>query len=464
MTCSRVTLTRSTLTQGFKKGMERFIETCTDPQLVKKVVNDPKNTHKNRKSSRFLHWYDLSLVDGFAAFVLFFTTLDHIYPEEKRFDLIAHRYILEIKDVIEKNGLPSDGSLYSGTAGLCYAIACASKQRTRYVKMLLTLETYLSKQLSKGYIPRIQNSLHSHEPIHFGLYDLIQGFTGIGLYLIQNNLTKETNQLIEKLLDLSVQITSPIKYHGYQVPGWICPSEFLPLKEEQSMHPIAIFNMGLSHGVPSLLGFMSVALKAGIEIPGQIGAMKAIIEWLKSNVTSDKNTYFFQAQVTFDEQITQTAPKSQNLSNREAWCYGTPGVSRTLYLAASALNDEDTMTFATKTFASIFKRPHKKWKLAGPTFCHGIAGLFLITYLMATDTQSDFLWDKVRDLEKILFQFYSQDTPFGFRDFDLCKDGSYCPIDKASLLTGATGIWLSWLTTRCKLIPKWYYPFMINYA
>lgn len=464
MTYSRLTVTQTSLMQDVEKGLENFIEVCKDPQLVKQMVSDPKNINKNRISPRSVHWYDLSLIDGYGAFVLFFSIVDHVYPEEKKFDLIAHRYILEIKNVIEKNGLPSNGSLYTGTAGLCYAISFASKQRTRYEKMLSTLESYLLRQLSEAYIPKVQERLHSHKPINFSLYDVIQGFTGIGLYFIKNNLTTETNQIIEKLLNLSIQITAPIKYHNHWVPGWICLPEFFSLQKKQFSDQVAIFNMGLSHGVPSLLGFMSIALKAGIQIPGQTKAMKRIIEWLKSKVTNYKSAYFFKSQVTFEEQINQLNPQSQSYLNREAWCYGTPGVIRTLYLAGMALNDKDTMNFAEQTFLSIFNRSYEQWKLAGPTFCHGVSGLFLITYLMAKDTQNDFLWTKVKDLEKILFQFYSEDAPFGFRDFDLCRDGSYCQIDKASLLTGATGAWLSWLTTRCESMPNWYYLFMINYA
>jgi hypothetical protein len=342
--------------------------------------------------------------------------------------------------------------------------------------MLLSLEEILFTQLSEAYIPEIEANIRERKPTHFKLYDVIQGFTGIGLYLIQNNYTEKSQQLLHKLLQLAIKLTAPIEYCHHLVPGWICPAEFLRDPQDRLLNPSGILNMGLSHGVPGLLGFMTIALKAGIEIPGQREAMQTIIEWIKSKATSHENGLFFQARTTFEQQSQNIAPPLKHLSNREAWCYGTPGVARTLYLAGNALGDLDTVHFAAKAFRSIFERPHpqwklpgptfchSQWKLPGPTFCHGIAGLFLITHLMAKDLQSSFLFEKVKELEKTLFNFHNENHPFGFRDWDLCKDGSYHPIDKVSLLTGATGVWLSWLSTQCETLPKWHYPFMIDYA
>lgn len=447
----------------YQQSIENFIEICKNPQAIKQIVLDPKNVNKNSTSPKSVYWNDLSLMDGFPALVVFFATLDQIYPQEK-FDLITHRYILEIKDIIEKDGLPQNASLYDGTAGLCCAIAFASKQRTRYSKLLSSLEDILSRQLSEAYIPQIEENLNQKKPINYKFYDAIQGLSGIGLYLIQNNVTEKSNHLIEKLLHLSIQITSPIEYHQHLVPGWLCPAEFLIEKEDQLQNPHGIFNMGLSHGVPSLLGFMSIALKAGIQVPGQVQAMHTIIDWLKSKITKYENVQFFQPRTTFDQQINNMAPTSKNLVNREAWCYGTPGVARTLYLAGIALNDVDTVNFATEAFLSIFERPYEQWKLAGPTFCHGTAGVFLITHLMAKDLQSNFLFSKVNELEKILLNFHDESSAFGFPDLDLCKDKSYYPLDKISLLTGSTGVWLTCLGKQFESIPQWHYPFMIDYA
>ena len=67
-------------------------------------------------------------------------------------------------------------------------------------------------------------------------------------------------------------------------------------------------------------------------------------------------------------------------------------------------------------------------------------------------------------MKKNLLSFYNQSYPFGFRDFDLCQDMSYYLLDKASLLTGATGAWLTWLTIESEKMPDWYYPFMVSYA
>lgn len=447
-----------------QENLEDFINLCEDPQLVKKIVLDPTNINESSKSSQSVYWHDLSLMDGFPGFVVFFITLNAIFPEEKRFDLIAHRYILEIKSTIEKEGLSQNGSLFSGIAGLCYAISFASKERTRYGHMLSILEELLVRHVTEIYIPQIEEKINQRKPINFKLYDVIQGFTGIGLYLIKSNLEGKFSQLIEKLTQLSIDITFPLEYQSHLVPGWVCPAEFLHQKEDRLLNPFGIFNMGLSHGVPSLLGFMSIALKSGIKIPRQIKAMKTIIEWLKSKITKYEDAYFFQPSISFDQQVNNLTPKAKSFLNREAWCYGTPGVARTLYLAGTVLNDTDTINFAAKAFLSIFERSYEDWKLAGPTFCHGTAGVLLITYLMAKDLGSSFLSSKVKDLQERILNSHDETFPFGFRDPDLSRDFSYHPLDKAGLLTGSIGVWLSLLTTQIEATPNWYYPFMIDYA
>jgi lantibiotic biosynthesis protein len=109
---------------------------------------------------------------------------------------------------------------------------------------------------------------------------------------------------------------------------------------------------------------MSIALKAGIQVSGQIEAMKTIIQWLKSKITTYQEAQFFRARVTFEEEINKLPPSSKSLVNREAWCYGTPGVARTLYLAGKALNDPDTTVFGAKAFLT-WLAPHFATELQG---------------------------------------------------------------------------------------------------
>jgi hypothetical protein len=83
---------------------------------------------------------------------------------------------------------------------------------------------------------------------------------------------------------------------------------------------------------------------------------------------------------------------------------------------------------------------------------------------MAKDLENSFLSSKAHELENRILNSYNEAYPFGFRDLDLCKDGSYCPLDKSSLLTGATGVWLTLLSTKSTEPSKWYYPFMVDYV
>lgn len=436
--------------------VKEIAERMKNPEYVKQIIVDPKNQNPNPVFHQ-IQWDDLSISGGYSSLLLLHSQLDQLFPEEK-WDAAAHAYVLKIKEVIELKGFHSL-SLYGGLTGVCFSIQQASRNGTRYQKLLSSLNQLLFTQLEKTYLLPIRENLETGRSSSPSLYDLIQGIVGIGLYGLKN-LTPEFLPVVEEMVRLTVRLTEPIKIENTWVPGWHFSREHQFLEQEKQAFPKGNFNLGLAHGVPGLMGFLALALLHGINVEGIKEGITRVAEWLKQWRRELNGIDFWDSNISFEEQIAGRFTESRRYS-RQAWCYGTPGVARSLYIAGVALQNSELKQFALDSFCDLFLKNPKDWNLPGPTFCHGISGLLMITYLMARDTHSSFIEEKVKYLERTLLEFYRPEIPFGFRDFEPSKDGSYVEIDRASILEGSQGVLLTLLSLHCPKI-SWHLPFLID--
>ena len=72
--------------------------------------------------------------------------------------------------------------------------------------------------------------------------------------------------------------------------------------------------------------------------------------------------------------------------SRAAWCYGSPGIARSLWLAGEALDRDAYRYLAVSAMRDVFRRPVASRRIDAPTFCHGVAGLLAIALRFANDT------------------------------------------------------------------------------
>lgn len=126
-------------------------------------------------------------------------------------------------------------------------------------------------------------------------------------------------------------------------------------------------------------------------------------------------------------------------TEREAWCYGSPGVARSLWLAGRALENEDLKSLAVDAFKSIYARPRERWSIYSPTVCHGYSGLIKLTHQMYLDTGDIELCEYARGLLLEVVEKFDSELAFGF--CDIVKDTqSVKHLDFVGLLDGVSGI------------------------
>jgi class I lanthipeptide synthase len=423
---------------------------------VKDLVLSPSN--QNSDPAYHLHvWDDLSISSGYSGILLLFTELERHFGEEK-WDTAAHQYVLKIKSSIESIGIASC-SLYGGLAGICFAIQQASHDGTRYQKLLNVLNTILLERVQREYIAPIHEHLKEKKPCPATYYDTIQGISGIGLYYLMNLNSELFAKELTELVKLSISLTQPIMIDGHTVPGWYLSQKDQFIDLDKQRYPNGNFNLGLSHGIPGIVAFLSIALLHGVRVEGQEEAIERAVLWIQAKRQSHRFSSYWVKCVSFEEEISEL--RQNHNHGMDAWCYGSPGVARSLYLAGKALKKEDLKEYALRSFRTIFMRSREEWGLAGPTFCHGISGLLAITTVMAQETLDLELKNQVANLEQLLLQYYQGEYPFGFRDFEPMKEGSYAQIDKAGILEGASGVLLSLLAVHTSAY-HWRMPFLIE--
>lgn len=427
-----------------------------DPESVKAIVLHPENRNPDPLFQDH-PWADLSFSGGYPAILLLFTELDRLFPDEK-WDLAAHVYVVKIKEMIEKQGI-GNFSLFGGLAGICFALSQASKGGTRYQKLLNVLNDHLIQGMENNYFAAFKDNLQNGKSTSMFLYDVIQGIAGIGVYGITQLPNPNFVQLIQEILRLLVGLTGTVIVEGKEIPGWYLSLEVQVMEEEKIEYPKGNFNLGLAHGIPGVLGFLSVASLHGIIIDGQREAIEKIATWLRARRRFANGSFFWESRIRFEDEISGIT--TTYTQGRDAWCYGTPGVVSSLFLAGKALQNNELKDFAVQSLKSVFDRNQEKWNLPGPTFCHGISGLLLITHQMALQSEDLDLKEQVNRLKEILMQFYEPQSPFGFKDRKPCKNGEYFGINNTGFLEGSVGVLLTLLSVEGAL-SWWHAPFLIS--
>lgn len=400
--------------------------------------------------------YALTLADGYPSLLLLFSTLQNKGILEDK-NKIGYHYILKIKEIIESQGI-ENLSLFSGLSGICFALKQASMEGKRYKRMLDILNGSLHDRIHKEYLNPLMDNINNNQPRPSFLYDVISGIAGIGRYALENLEDPKFQELSIEITKILVSLSSPYKINGMEVQGWYLSPEDCLNEYQRPALTKGNFNLGLAHGVTGILAFLSIASLRGIKVEGQQEAILRIANWICNKSFVDCETIRWPCSVSWEEEIEKKTHRQE--SSKDAWCYGVPGISRTLFLAGKALKNEELKNFAIKAFRGIFLRDPSTWKLPGPSLCHGIAGLLIITNAMAKEKEMEDLLKHVNELNQLLVNHYEPIFTLGFKDIETHPEG-IIKVNKAGLLEGTTGVLLT-LLTLSDPNPLWQLPFLIH--
>ncbi len=272
-------------------------------------------------------------------------------------------------------------------------------------------------------------------------YDFLHGATGIAYHLLYtesnafNDFYSRFFVLLQSLVNKSVE--------KKVIPNY----DF----EKNQSNPNQI-NLGLSHGIPSILKFCIQYYKQNVCVAEAELMAKDIIDYLLTHTNKDKSSGYFPSIIETGEEI--------NTPSRLAWCYGDLGAGYILYQAGITFNNQKAIDFALEVLVHSTKRQDlDKAGVMDASICHGAAGVAHIYHKMWHYTQ-ELIFKQACDfwIQKTLDFATHEDGLAGYKQYNPITD-TY--LNEYGLLEGAAGIGLvllSYLTSDF----SWDYCLMLN--
>jgi len=204
---------------------------------------------------------------------------------------------------------------------------------------------------------------------------------------------------------------------------------------------------------------LALAKLNSVEVDGLTQAISRLADWLSEHRTDDSWGVNWSSVVSV-QWGADGSPSidPERLPTHAAWCYGSPGVARALWLAGRALDRGDYGDLAIKTMENVVTKPADFRFLKSPTFCHGVAGLLQITLRFAADTRLPVFRKAAGELAAELIRAYEPDSILGYRSVET----GACRVDNPGLLDGAPGVALVLLAASCNASPTWDRLFLLS--
>ena len=404
-------------------------------------------------------WLPHSLSQGYAGLALLCGYLDECFPQEQ-WDLKAREHLQVAARAAELSPeLPL--GLFSGLSGVAFAAWQLSHGGQRYQRLLANLDDSICRRAIAA-----ARGIRGRSGPGFAEFDPISGLSGVGAYLLcrrqEPRMLTALSCLVEGLVDLLSEVDG--------VPRWHTPPHLLGDERTREVCPHGNLNFGLAHGIPGPLALVSLAHAAGVSVPGLAEAIARTADWLCENRFDDGwgiNWPSFVPLIQTDSTNGQhlEAPSARTAPDgpsRCAWCYGSPGIARALWLAGGALGRQDYRDMAISAMEAVFRRPVAVRRIPSPTFCHGVAGLLAITlrlsHDMARDQGSPAFSAEIRGLVEQLLASFRPESLLGFRHIET-RDNE---MDQPGLLEGAPGVALALLAAATGAEPTWDRLFLLS--
>jgi hypothetical protein len=257
---------------------------------------------------------------------------------------------------------PAAATLFFGAPAVAYALHAAG--RSAYGTALATLDTSIAR-LIRTRLDDAHRRIDHKVVARASEYDLINGLTGLGAYLLHRH---QDDELLRDVLSYLVRLTHPIVVGGEELPGWWAAGS--PDRRQSPRWEAGHAGFGMAHGVAGPLALLSIALRRGITADGHMDAIGMICSWFDQWRDGDDLRACWPEVISRDDLDRGGAPCTG--LHRPSWCYGTPGIARAQHLAGLALGDRGRTRLAEQALAGCLT---DELQLAGAGLCHGWAGL-----------------------------------------------------------------------------------------
>jgi hypothetical protein len=272
--------------------------------------------------------------------------------------------------------------------------------------------------------------------------ELIGGLAGFGLYLLERLPRESARQGAGQVV---AQLAANAREEDGAV-AWFTSPHGVPLLQRE-MFPVGYYNLGVSHGIPGVLGFLAAAHRLGVAAGEARRLATGAVRWLLDHRLPEGTGSIFPGYAGLGIEPAPT---------RHAWCYGDPGVAATLLLAARSFGREDWEREALACARLAAGRREEVTGVDDAGLCHGTAGLAQVFHRLFRATGDETLREAAlfwlgRTLE--MRQPGLGPGGFGVADFDAAGQRIWTPAP--GFLTGSAGIGLALLAAITPVEPEW---------
>lgn len=290
---------------------------------------------------------DASLSGGLPGIALFFYYFSRTLGGDREREIADSC----LEGAIGKLGeLPMGPSLYRGFSGLAWVTEHLERQDGGDADRNREIDEFLAELLTEG--------------PWTGPYDVIDGLVGLGIYALErlpnDSGAAVLDAVLARLADLANSLPEGI--------AWRTELGSPDGTADEAGQPI--YNLGLSHGIPGVIGLL--ARVCGAEVPeGTVQKSQALlvpaVHWLLAQKGPPEGVSLFGSTVPEVEILAGTS--------RLAWCYGDLGIAFALLAAAEATGREDWRQEATTIARHCARRDPETSGVQDAGLCHGAFGL-----------------------------------------------------------------------------------------
>ncbi|MFI6586238.1 lanthionine synthetase C family protein [Embleya sp. NPDC050493] len=371
-------------------------------------------------------WVDLSLSSGFPGVSLAFSGSTPSGPEHAA---RAHAHLARAMEVLAAERFPAAG-IFTGPGSVAFATLVAHRATGGYVNALARMDEH-QRRVVRATLPRPR----TNTPLTTnGEFEAVRGLSGVGRYLLARDADgDELRMVLSYLVGLA---EGEILHRGRRVPRWWTLAA--PKLGQEVEMPAGHLNLGLSHGIAGPLALLALAWRAEVRVPGQRAAIEQLVALLAECAVPTGDALWWPAFRTLEQWA--TAPDPGAPAQRPSWCYGAPGVSRAVQLAALALDRPDWHELTRRSLTGLLDTPVADWGIDDPALCHGWGGLLHLLGLLG-EHLDDARLPAVRDeLAALVLAQYRDEYRFGFRStMTRVPQG----VDVPAFLEGAAGVALA---------------------
>ena len=359
--------------------------------------------------------YDLlTLSSGLPGLILLSSELTSL-TSERKYSVRTGKYVNFLVKQMRNYGVLSD-SLFSGVSGIGISILHLVEEHPEYHNLLKISPTD---------------------------YDIIEGVSGILVYLLSQE-QDENDYIINRIINF----LSEFSLKNSTLTGFYVESKNQMSKTESKLYPLGCLNFGLAHGLAGVGIMLSYSKLKGYSNEKSIAAIKKIIMLYEKH---ELKNYMWKEGLS-DIELKKT--EKSNLQYefiRDAWCYGSPGISLLYLYSSLALEDKKLKSKACNILKASIRRSNG---LEQSILCHGFSGAIEICLFFKKIYKTTDFDDCIKSLKEKLISDFREDMTYGFNttaEFENIKTK-----DNLGYLDGIIGILLTMIElNNLKVTTNW---------